>query len=126
MRKQHGLSLLGVLLIGILVAFALLLGFKMVPAYTEYFSAQKTLAALASEQRNSSPEEIRRAFDRRSIIDDISSFKSDELDIEQGKEGLGISVAYDRVVPLFSNVYLLLKFEVAAGTAAAPKDAEQK
>lgn len=125
MRKQHGLSLLGVLLIGILVAFALLLSFKLVPAYTEYFSAQKTLAALVSEQRNSSPEEIRRAFERRSIIDDISSFKSDELDIEQGKEGLGISVAYDRVVPLFSNVYLLLKFEVAAGTAAA-KDAEQK
>lgn len=125
MRKQHGLSLLGVLLIGILVAFALLLSFKLVPAYTEYFSAQKTLAALVSEQRNSSPEEIRRAFERRSIIDDISSFKSDELDIEQSKEGLGISVAYDRVVPLFSNVYLLLKFEVAAGTAAA-KDAEQK
>lgn len=126
MRKQRGVSLLGVLVIGFMVGFALLLGFKLVPAYTEYFSAKKVLAALVNEQRNSGPEEIRKAFDRHATIDDIKSFKADDLDIEQSKEGLGISVAYDNTVPLFANIYVLIKFQVAAGTAVAAAEPEKK
>ena len=118
MHKQRGLSLLGLLIVGFMVGFALLLGFKLVPAYTEYFAAKKVLAALVIEQRNAGPEEIRKAFERRAIIDDINSFRPGDLDIDKGKDGLGISIAYDKVVPLVSNINILIKFEIAAGSAA--------
>ena len=125
MRKQSGVSLLGLLVIGVMVACTMLLGFKLVPAYTEYFSVKKVLTSIANEQRNSGPEEIRKAFDRHATIDDINSFKAEDLDIEQGKEGLGISVAYDKSVPLFSNIYVLIKFQIAAGTAAGATPAAE-
>lgn len=123
MRKQQGISLLGMVVIGMMAAFALLLAAKLVPAYVEYFAVQKNLATLVNENRNSGPAEIRAAFDRRAIIDDITSFKSDELEIEQSKEGLGIAVSYDKIVHLFANIHILIKFHTAAGTAA---EAEQK
>ena len=50
MHKQRGVSLMGLLIIGSMVAFLMLLGFKLVPAYVEYFSLKKTLQSLAVEQ----------------------------------------------------------------------------
>lgn len=125
MRKQRGLSLLGLLVIGFMVGFAMLLGFKLVPAYVEYFAAKKTIAVLAKEQKTSSPEDIRKAFEKRAVIEDINSFKADDLDIAKDKNGISISVAYDKIVPVFSNIYVLIKFEASSGGNGASGSSEE-
>lgn len=122
MRKQRGVSLLGLLVIGFMVGFAMLLGFKLVPAYVEYFAVKKTLAVLAKDQKSSPPEEIRKAFEKRAVIEDINSFKADDLDISQDKNGLSIAVAYDKIVPVMSNIYVLIKFEVSSDDKAASSE----
>ena len=125
MRKQRGLSLLGLLVIGFMVGFAMLLGFKLVPAYVEYFAVKKTIAVLAKEQKTGSPEDIRKAFDKRAVIEDINSFKADDLDITKDKNGISISVAYDKTVPVFSNIYVLIKFEASSGSDGASGSSEE-
>lgn len=125
MRKQRGVSLLGLLVIGFMVGFAMLLGFKLVPAYVEYFAVKKTLAVLAKEQKTSSPEDIRKAFEKRAVIEDINSFKADDLDIAKDKNGMSISVAYDKTVPVFSNIYVLIKFEASSGGDGASGSSEE-
>lgn len=125
MRKQRGLSLLGLLVIGFMVGFAMLLGFKLVPAYVEYFAVKKTIAVLAKEQKTGSPEDIRKAFDKRAVIEDINSFKADDLDITKDKNGISISVAYDKTVPVFSNIYVLIKFEASSGGDGASGSSEE-
>lgn len=125
MRKQRGLSLLGLLVIGFMVGFAMLLGFKLVPAYVEYFAVKKTIAVLAKEQKTSSPEDIRKAFEKRAVIEDINSFKADDLDIAKDKNGISISVAYDKIVPVFSNIYVLIKFEASSGGDGASGSSEE-
>ncbi|MGL5985984.1 MAG: DUF4845 domain-containing protein [Neisseriaceae bacterium] len=119
MHKQRGVSLMGLLIIGSMVAFLMLLGFKLVPAYVEYFSLKKTLQSLAVEQKSAGPEEIRKAFERRATIDDITSVKGDDLDITKEKDSLVIAVSYDKIVPMFSNVSVLIKFDVASDGGAA-------
>lgn len=125
MRKQRGLSLLGLLVIGFMVGFAMLLGFKLVPAYVEYFAVKKTIAVLAKEQKTSSPEDIRKAFEKRAVIEDINSFKADDLDIAKDKNGISISVAYDKIVPVFSNIFVLIKFEASSGGNGASGSSEE-
>lgn len=125
MRKQRGVSLLGLLVIGFMVGFAMLLGFKLVPAYVEYFAVKKTIAVLAKEQKTSSPEDIRKAFEKRAVIEDINSFKADDLDIAKDKNGISISVAYDKTVPVFSNIYVLIKFEASSGGDGASGSSEE-
>ena len=114
MYKQRGVSLMGLLVIGSMVAFMMLLGFKLVPSYVEFFAVKKTLVALANEHKSSAPEDIRKAFEKRAVIEDINSFKAEDLDIAKDKDSLVISVAYDKVVPLLSNVYVLIKFQAAS------------
>jgi hypothetical protein len=125
MRKQRGVSLLGLLVIGFMVGFAMLLGFKLVPAYVEYFAVKKTIAVLAKEQKTGSPEDIRKAFEKRAVIEDINSFKADDLDIAKDKNGISISVAYDKTVPVFSNIYVLIKFEASSGGNGASGSSEE-
>ena len=43
-ERQRGLSMLGFLFVAVVVIVVALVGFRMVPAYIEYYSVQKALA----------------------------------------------------------------------------------
>ena len=47
MRKQRGLSLLGLIVIGRILVLVAVVGMKVTPAYIEYFTIQKHLRELA-------------------------------------------------------------------------------
>ena len=118
MRKmqnlQHGVSL-GGLLVGLFVlAILALLGMRLIPAYIEYGTAQNAIQAIARERTGASPVEIRRAFDSRAAIDDISAVKSSDLDITKEGGEVVISFAYRKEVPLFMNVGVYIDFAASS------------
>ena len=49
MHKQRGLSLIGILFWIIVLVFVAILGFRLVPAYTEYFSVEKVLKEMGQD-----------------------------------------------------------------------------
>ncbi|WP_211091389.1 DUF4845 domain-containing protein [Pseudothauera rhizosphaerae] len=112
--KQNGLSLISLLIVAAILAFVLLIGFRCVPAITEYMAIQRILPLVADEGDNGAPiADMRRSFDRRAQIDDVSSVKGADLVIVKEAGQVVIEVDYARTVPVAGNVSLLFDFHVS-------------
>lgn len=110
-KHQQGLSLIGLLIVGGLLAFALLLAFRSVPAVTEYMAIQRVIKAVADEgNQGGTMADLRRSFDRRANIDDISTITGRDLDIYKQGGMVVIEAEYERRVPIAGNVSLLFEF----------------
>lgn len=114
--RQQGMSLIGMLIVGSLLAFALLVAFRTVPAVTEYLAVKRIVTVVAEEGNNgASVADMRRGFDRRAQIDDVSSVRGSDLRIYRQGNQVMVEVAYERKVPVAGNVSLLFDFHAAAG-----------
>lgn len=109
-EKQRGVSFFGLVVALFVLIVLALFAMKVVPAYMEYGTAKNAIQAIAREHPEASPAEVRRAFDSRAAIDDITAVKASDLAV--GKEGgqVVISFAYRKEVPLFKNVGLYMDF----------------
>lgn len=109
-NKQRGVSLSG-LFIGLFIFIILaLLGMKLLPAYMEFGTAKNAIQSIARERQAGTPQEIRRAFDSRAAIDDITAVKAQDLEITKEGGDVVISFAYRKEVPLFMNVGVYMDF----------------
>jgi uncharacterized protein DUF4845 len=115
-NKQRGVSFLVIFLVFVVVALAAVGVMKIAPAYQEFITAKRAIVAIgAGEGRTGSVNDIRKAFDRRSNVDNITVVTPGELEISKDGGDVVISFAYEKKIPLFANVSLLIDF--AASTA---------
>jgi hypothetical protein len=116
MNQQRGLSLIGLLMVSALIVVVALIGFKLLPAYIEYFTVKRVITdiAFSPDLRGGGAREVMRAFKQRSTIDDITSIDASELEVTKEGEGFTIIAAYQRCVPLMSNVSVCIDFEATA------------
>lgn len=107
-QQQRGLTFLGLLVVGILLALAGIVVAQIVPTYIEFLAVQKA-SQKASE--GNTVGEVRAIFDRAAAIDDISTISGKDLEI--GKEGdrVVVSFSYTREIPLAGPAYLLMKYQ---------------
>jgi hypothetical protein len=114
-KNQSGLSLVGVLLVGGVLAAVILLGLKLIPVVSEYFGIKRAINAVVSsaDPQVATVPQLRSAFSKRAMVDDISSISASDLDITKENGQIVISVDYSRKVPLFSNVNLMIDFSVS-------------
>jgi hypothetical protein len=110
-RRQHGLSLVALIIIGTLVVALLALGFRIVPAVVEYIAIERAVQKVKNE--GTTVREIQAAFERHRTIDDITSISSQDLDITKEGDRVVISYAYQKKIPILDNVSLVIDF---AGT----------
>lgn len=115
MRQQKGISLIGFLIIAILLSAALLLGFKLTPAYLQHLNIAQTLESVQKnlELPNNATEarsEIRRAIQRRFDVQDVSAITSRDIVITQIRNGYEMSADYQITVNIIGNMSLQLKF----------------
>ena len=110
-RRQRGLSLVGLIFFGLIIVVLLLLGFRLVPAVTEYIAIERAVQKIKNEANTVG--EIRAAFERHAVIDDIKSITSRDLDITKDNDKVVISYAYSYQIQLLDNVRLVIDF---AGT----------
>lgn len=106
--SQRGFSILGVVFVGLIVVGLALIGFKLVPAINEYIAVERAVHKIASE--GSTVGEIRSAFDRHAVIDDIKSISSKDLDITKDGDRIVVSYAYSYSVGILDNVRLVIDF----------------
>lgn len=115
MNRQKGMSLSGLLLICAVLVAVVLLGFKLFPAYTEYFKVKSAIAEISkSPEYKGSTKDLQAAFDRRATIDSISVISARDLEFAKGPDGYGISASWAVKVPLFSNISACMDFEVSS------------
>lgn len=115
MKRQQGLTMMGFLTLAIVSVFVALLGFKVLPAYLEYFSIQRALSGMAHDMdlQTATPKEIRSSFDRRAAVDNINVISGQELDIDKEGNQAVVSANYAQKIPLFTNISLYIEFEAS-------------
>jgi hypothetical protein len=111
MRKyQRGIGLGGLLIGAVILIVLALVGFKVGPAYSEYFTIKKAVVAVAQEKQGATVGDIRKAYDARSAIDDLGAVKASDLEITKEGNEVVIAFGYRKEVPLFKNVGLYFDF----------------
>lgn len=113
MHQQRGITLTGFLVFAVLMIAALLLGFKIGPAYMEFYTIQKTLRVLAAEpaMKTASRGEFNSAWNARAGMDNIKAIGYDDIQIEKDGSGIVLSAEYSVRVPLFGNLSALMEFK---------------
>lgn len=111
-RSQQGFTLLGLIFWAIVISMLALLVMKVAPALSEYRTIQG-MVNKAAHEGGSTVAEIRAAYDRYSQIEyGVEAIKSGrDLDIAKEDDKVVIRFAYDKEIPLFEPVYLLIKFK---------------
>jgi hypothetical protein len=109
-QRRRGVTLSGLVIWLLILVVLALFGMKLIPAYMEYGTAKNAIQAIARDRQASTPQEVRRAFDARAQIDDITAIKSSDLEITKDASGVVIAFAYRKEVPLFANLGVYIDF----------------
>jgi Tfp pilus assembly major pilin PilA len=110
-NKQRGLTLSGLLITMVVVVVLGVFALKLIPSYIEYAKAKAAIVAIAGDRsKSSSVNEIRKAFDARANIDDISAVKASDLEVTKEGNEVVISFAYRKEIPIAGNAGLYVDF----------------
>ena len=112
MRKnQLGVGM-GGLLVGAAILIALaMFGMKLIPSYLEFMAVKKAVNAIALEKRGGGTvADIRKSFDARASIDDITTVKGADLEVTKEGNELVITAAYRKEVPMAGNMGVYIDF----------------
>jgi len=105
--RQRGVSFLGLLFVGGLLAVAGVIAAQAFPTVVEY---QAVVKAVNKASAGSSVPEVRTIFDKAADIDNIKSIKGKDLEITKEGEKVVVAFAYEREIHLAGPAYLTLKY----------------
>ena len=105
--RQRGLSFLGLLVIGGLLAVTGVIAAQILPTAIEY---QAIVKAANKAREGNSVAEVRRIFDNAAAVDDIKSITGKDLDVSKDGDKIVVSFAYQREIHLAGPGYLTLKY----------------
>jgi hypothetical protein len=109
--RQRGVTLFGLLFWAILIGFFAYLLVRVLPTLNEYFTIQRTVDKVAAAQP-ATVAEARAAFERQKDIEySIVSITARDLQITKENDRVVISFAYNKEVPIYGPVFILLKYE---------------
>lgn len=109
-RSVRGFSILNVLVTSIVVAAIAVFAMRVFPSVNEYFTIVKAINSIAKKAK--SPDQVKNMFAKQSDIDySISSITGDDLLVAKFDDKLVISFAYNKEIPIFGPVYLLIKYQ---------------
>ncbi len=105
--RQRGLSFLGLLVVGGVLAMGGVVVAQIVPTAIEY---QAVLKAATKATQGTSVAEVRNIFDKAAVIDNIKSITGRDIEISKEGDKIVVSFAYQREIHLAGPGYLTLKY----------------
>ncbi len=118
MRKQTGITMIGmVVLLGIL-AVIVLIALKLTPIYIDSYKIDAVMKDVVNEKTEDgsrlSKEEIKKRLERRFDIEDVTSVTAKEFNINAEKGGASVSVQYEVRKPVAFNIDVVVRFDKKA------------
>lgn len=112
---QRGITLTGLIFGSLILILLVILGMRVVPDVIEYAKIVSNIKAVAQDpaMRQASPAEVRRAYERRAIVDHTSAIKPQDIEVTRSGNTLVLSFAYRKEIPLFGPVGLVIDFEAS-------------
>ena len=109
---QRGLSMLGFLFVAAVAVAIVMIGFRTVPSYIEYFTVKKVLArTLADSKEGFSMYQFRRDFDLKASADYIDSVRGSDIDVVKEGNALVATATWSNKLHMVGNVSVVLDFE---------------
>lgn len=105
--SQRGISFIGLLVIGGLLAATGVVVAQAIPTVIEY---QAVLKAVNKAKDGHTVPEVRSIFDKATSIDNITSISSKDLEVTKEGDKVVVSFAYEREIHLAGPAYLTLKY----------------
>ena len=113
--RQRGLTMTGFLITAIIAVTVVMLGFRVLPPYIEYFTVKKVMAkTLEDSKQGFSLTQFRRDFDLKASADYIDSVQGSDIQVNKEGNALVATASWTRTLHLVGNVSLLLEFEATA------------
>lgn len=110
-RGQRGITLFGLIFWALLVGFFAYLLIRIVPTVNEYLTVQRTVEQVARQQP-ATVAEARQAFDKQKDLEySISEISGKDLVVTKENDKVVIGFAYNKLVPIYGPVYVLIKYE---------------
>lgn len=106
---QRGVSLLGLLFVGGILAVGGVIAAQVVPTLLEYQAILKATKKAAAD--GGTVAEVRMVFDKAAAIDDIKSIDGKDLVVTKEADRTVVSFAYQREIHLTGPAWLTLKYE---------------
>ena len=115
--RQHGASLISMLVLAVIVAFVMLMGARIFPSVNEYLTIRKVVSHIMAANPGS-PADVRGAFDKAIEVEySIKTISGKDLNVQMlGDSGnMRTSYAYDVEIPIYDpTVFILIKYSGSA------------
>jgi len=117
LKKQHGITMMGLLFVGIFLAVVGLVALKLLPFYQEYSGVVRSLEQLKDVPniKQSSEADIKSQLLNKFYLNDVRDIKPANFEqhvvIEPFENSYVLKVDYIREASLFMNVYIVAKFK---------------
>ena len=105
--RQRGISFVGLLFVGVVLASVGVVGAQVFPTFIEYGAVSK---AANKASAGNSVAEVRSIFDKAADVDNIASIRGSDLDITKDGEQIVVAFAYQREIHLVGPAFLTLKY----------------
>jgi hypothetical protein len=114
-KAQAGITILGFIFVAAVLLSLAMIGFRVLPAYIEYFAVVKTLhQSLDNAHDGITVQEFRRDFDLKASVGYIDSVRGSDVDLVKEDNKLVATASWTDTLPLVGNVSLLLDFQASA------------
>jgi len=111
--RQQGMTMWSLTFVLGVIAFVIFLIFKLLPPYVEDMKVRAALDGIARQDNAGAMTraEIASALSKRFDIDNVDTVKPDQhLTVERAVGKKIIRISYEVVIPMVSNISLLLDF----------------
>ena len=105
--KQRGISFIGLLFVGGVLAFTGVIAAQVMPTLIEFQAITK---AASKAKEGNTVAEVRSNFDKAAQVDDIKSITGKDLEISKVNDKIVVAFAYSKEIHIGGPAYLLLKY----------------
>jgi hypothetical protein len=113
-RKQRGVTMIGWIFLLTPVALVLYAGIRVGPEYLNYYKVVTAMNETASQLKGDdtlAPHTILSSLEKRFDTGYIDSPTIQEMQAKKGPKGWEIIADYEKTVPVFGNLYMLMSFK---------------
>lgn len=109
--KQRGITVIGMLLLIIVIAFVALIAMKVVPMYIQMFTVKSTIESIRKEPQlaQMSTTDIQNAIQKRFDIGYVDNITARDLKIRNDRGGRVLDLVYQDERDLFYGLSVVLK-----------------
>jgi hypothetical protein len=109
--RQRGITLFGLVFWAFLIGFTAYVLVRALPTVNEYLTIQRSVESIAKAQP-ATVAEARVLFDKQKDLEySIAAISGKDLLVTKENDKVVIGFAYDKLIPIWGPVYILIKYE---------------